>query len=794
MTSPIAYVTDSAPFGVSDATNAMDNVFGQSNWVAKTFTTLVLSDFKSIWIDGSDANTAFPGWVNSHRAELETWVSNGGHLFLNAAPNYGPVTVDLGFNLNLINDFQITNSYSYHAVLTSSGQTALSGNNAASEIQTLMNPVASAIITDTVAPGDITSLIVGDDVIPTGDVLVSEHWGKGFVVAGGLTVPWDWQAVGGGSEQTLLDNIVSYALNFSTTIDSNGGGATANVNLAENETHVLDVSANSLGTVSYSITGGADAAKFQIDAATGSLDFINARNFENPWDTGKDNVYDVTITATDGSTTDTQALAVHITDVNETPKIDSNGGHTTARINVDENTTAVTTVHATDIDAGTTLTYSIADSADSAFFQIDAQTGVLSFVSAPDFETKADTGGTGTYDVTVEASDGTLTSSQDLRVKVRNVNEAPEIDSDGGDPTAQISIDENTYAVTKVHATDPDARATMTYSISGGADAALFQINATTGALSFIAAPNFDAPTDVGSDNVYDVTVQASDGSLFSISQAIAVTVDDVTDETLFGTSHADILTTEDDTDIMRGLAGDDTLVSGAGNDRLDGGLGADTMTGGTDDDTYFVNNVGDVVIEQTGEGTDTIRASISIGALADNVEKLTLTGSSNLDGTGNDLNNVIRGNDGDNQLYGLGGNDKLIGGAGNDTLSGGDGRDTLFGGDGQDTFLFDTALSSQTNVDWLKDFDAGGGDKIMLNQSIFAAFTHTGSLTTDEFYADAGARSAHDDSDRIIYDTDTGKLYYDADGIGGAKAVVFATLGEGTAPQLLFSDIAIYA
>ena len=433
----------------------------------------------------------------------------------------------------------------------------------------------------------------------------------------------------------------------------------------------------------------------------------------------------------------------------------------------------------------------------------------------------------------------------------------------------------------------------MSYSITGGADAALFHIDVVTGALTFVSAPNFEVPTDVGSDRVYDVTVQASDGTL-TTSQNIAVTVGDVTNETLFGTPNSDTLTTEGGNDTIRALASDDTLVSGAGNDVLDGGLGADTMTGGTGDDTYVVDNVGDVVIEQTGEGTDTIRASISIAsltanvenltligtdnidgtgsaasnvikgndgnnmlfgrggddtllggagndqlnggtgadnmqggagndiyivdnaddrvienegqgtdtvrsfltinALADNVENLTLLGRSGLDGHGNDLNNLIRGNNGDNQLYGLGGNDKLIGGVGNDTLSGGDGRDTLIGGAGQDNFLFDTAPNSQTNTDWLKDFAAGGVDNIELNLSVFTAFTHTGSLTTDEFYAAAGARSAHDASDRIIYDTTTGTLFYDADGIGGAKAVVFATLGEGTAPQLLFSDIAIYA
>ena len=102
-------------------------------------------------------------------------------------------------------------------------------------------------------------------------------------------------------------------------------------------------------------------------------------------------------------------------------------------------------------------------------------------------------------------------------------NEAPTITSNGGGASASVSIQENTTAVTTVVATDADS-ASMTYSISGGADAAKFTINATTGALAFVAAPNFETPTDAGGNNVYDAQVRASDGSLTD-TQNIAVTV-----------------------------------------------------------------------------------------------------------------------------------------------------------------------------------------------------------------------------------------------------------------------------
>ena len=107
-------------------------------------------------------------------------------------------------------------------------------------------------------------------------------------------------------------------------------------------------------------------------------------------------------------------------------------------------------------------------------------------------------------------------------------NVAPVITSNGGGATATVSIAENTSAVTTVTATDADLPAqTLTYSISGGADAARFTINSATGVLSFAVAPNYEAPTDAGANNVYDVTVQVSDGTLTD-TQALAITVTNV--------------------------------------------------------------------------------------------------------------------------------------------------------------------------------------------------------------------------------------------------------------------------
>jgi len=171
---------------------------------------------------------------------------------------------------------------------------------------------------------------------------------------------------------------------------------------------------------------------------------------------------------------------------------------------------------------------------------------------------------------------------------------------------------------------------------------------------------------------------------------------------------------------------------------------------------------------------------------LADHVENLTLTGRSAINGTGNADHNVILGNTAKNTLDGGQGDDRLDGGAGNDILLGGDGDDQLIGGngvdvltggDGADHFLFDKLLG-RTNIDTITDFESGI-DKILLDDAVFKKLIGDTDFS-DNFFVRTivGPASTQDQNDFIVFDLESSKLYYDADGSGQRSPPVwFATL-----------------
>jgi Ca2+-binding RTX toxin-like protein len=167
---------------------------------------------------------------------------------------------------------------------------------------------------------------------------------------------------------------------------------------------------------------------------------------------------------------------------------------------------------------------------------------------------------------------------------------------------------------------------------------------------------------------------------------------------TIKGNDNNNVLVGTSGDDDIFGYDGQDVLIGSGGNDWLDGGTGADTMDGGIGDDTYIVDNAKDQVVEYENHGIDTIRTSITYSLTnADNVERLTLTGTGDINGYGNGLDNVIYGNSGDNDIYGYNGNDILKGGGGDDYISGGVGDDQMFGGSGNDTMVVNSAADVVT-------------------------------------------------------------------------------------------------
>ena len=224
--------------------------------------------------------------------------------------------------------------------------------------------------------------------------------------------------------------------------------------------------------------------------------------------------------------------------------------------------------------------------------------------------------------------------------------------------------------------------------------------------------------------------IQFADGSSWGVSEALA----NLYYPPVVPTNGADVINGNPTDDTLLGLGGNDTLYGNSGNDTLDGGSGNDRMEGGVGNDTYVVGAAGDVVVEASNAGDDLVQASINY-TLGSNLERLTLIGSANINGTGNALantlignagnnlldggagNDLIQGGDGNDTLQGGAGNDSLNGDAGNDLLDGGAGNDSMAGGSGDDIYIVDQSGDS------VSELVGGGNDTVRasLNYSLGA-------------------------------------------------------------------------
>ena len=241
---------------------------------------------------------------------------------------------------------------------------------------------------------------------------------------------------------------------------------------------------------------GADRADFTITKnaqGVGQLRFANVPNYEMPADAGADNVYDVTVKVTDSDgSTDALMVRVTVDDVNEAPTITGPN-----RQSVPENSTAVATFSATDVDASDTLTWSVESTEDGGKFTIDPSSGALRFTSAPDFETPTDIGDTAmnnTYVVTVKVSDARgLSDTHPILVTVTTINEGPEITTVSRTYTA-FNRPENTATsriIKTYRATGVGEGSALTWSLEG-TDRADFTITKNAqghGHLRFANAP-----------------------------------------------------------------------------------------------------------------------------------------------------------------------------------------------------------------------------------------------------------------------------------------------------------------
>lgn len=311
-------------------------------------------------------------------------------------------------------------------------------------------------------------------------------------------------------------------------------------------------------------------------------------------------------------------------------------------------------------------------------------------------------------------------------VPAKPVNTAPIIDSDGGAAQVTLHVDENKTNVTTVHAKDAEA-ASLSYSIVGGADSTLFKIDQTTGALSFKAAPNYEAATDANHDNIYLVTVRASDGSLYA-DQAISIAVDNVNEAPMVAatskalnlvqgamTANISIGASDPDGDAL-------SYALKAGASPAHGKVVFDAASGSfiyTATDASFIGKDGFTILVSDGHG-GTVEQVVDV-AIDTRIDTYNGTagadlryGSQFIDHmNGGDGSDFFRGADGNDVLHGDGGNDTLFGEGGDDTLYGDDGNDLLYGGVASDALYGGAGNDKLDGGEGADRMEGGTGDDI---------------------------------------------------------------------------------
>jgi hypothetical protein len=445
----------------------------------------------------------------------------------------------------------------------------------------------------------------------------------------------------------------------------------------------------------------------------GNIRLINPPDFETQ------STFTTDLIFSDGLNTRSVPITVNIVDISETPVFTSPSSY-----NVAENQTSVGTVLASDSD-GDSLTYSISGSEINI-----SSSGVLTFASAPDYETK------NSYTATVTVSDGTNSTTQNITVNVTDVieNVAPTISG----LSSSITVAENQTSVVSVSASDGNGD-TLSYSLTG-TDASSLSIN-SSGVVTFNSSPDYETKTS------YSLTVNVSDAST-TASQAITVNISNVNEAPVAQSQPQGYNFSENSTGVIFRASsqdpdsGDTLSFSLTGDDAGDFNIDSNGDITFASDPNYEsptdanTNNQYDfnIVVTDSGGLNATSSSSIVVTdvALASDTDPLTLNGTSGADslqgGAGNDTINGLGGNDeldggiGNDTLSGGDGDDRLIGGTGDDILWGGVGKDKLEGGGGADQFAIQSGQGSTNlnNVSWIDNSEfEDGTDKILLKSGL---------------------------------------------------------------------------
>ena len=370
-----------------------------------------------------------------------------------------------------------------------------------------------------------------------------------------------------------------------------------------------------------------------IDPTSGLIVFTSSPDYEST------NAYSALITVSDGTNTSSQLITVNINNLNDNnPVITSNNSFT-----ADENQTAIGTVTATDAD-GDAITFNIIGSD-----ILINSSGVLTFSSAPDYETKP------SYSATVTATDGTNSVEQTINITVSNINEAPSFTSN-----ATFTADENQTAIGTVTATDPEGDS-ITFTISGN------ELSITSaGVLTFSSAPDYETNAS------YTATVTATDGTN-STTQNITVSVNNVNDNSPSFTSNATFTADENQTAIGTVTAtdadGDDVTFTVSGSELAITSAGVLTFSSAPDYETNASYTA--TVTATDGTNSTTQNITVSVNNLNDNNPVITSASSFTVDENQTAIGTVTATDaDGDDVTFTVSGSELAITSAGVLTFS----------------------------------------------------------------------------------------------------------------------------